>query len=101
MEEEVLQDLAQFDDMTRKTINSGALKGDGDIHTRDFCIDTKKKSQKNFNVTRDELEKNRKQGINSLRTPLLVIENEFDEKAVVMSYSAFLAIMDLVMDNRY
>jgi len=62
LEELLLGYIKPFDPLARKTSNSGATRGDGDIHTSFFAIDCKHYPKaKNFNVSFVDLEKSRKQ----------------------------------------
>lgn len=62
LEELLLTDLKQVDPRAKKTSNSGATRGDGDIHTSFFAIDCKHYPKaKNYNVSKADLDKSKQQ----------------------------------------
>jgi hypothetical protein len=97
LEEEVLDDLQKIDENSRLTCNSGALRGDGDIHTSEFCIDTKLKSNaKNYIATCDEVRAAEKQGLRSGRKPAIIVENSKEGKVAVLPYETFLEVVERI-----
>ena len=97
LEEEVLEDLKKIDPDTTKTINSGALRGDGDIHTSEFCIDTKHKAlASSFIATAQEMKESIKQGRKSGLEPLLIVKNRDRKKAAVMPYNTFIYMLQRI-----
>lgn len=62
LEELLLSYIKPFDDRTKKTSNSGATRGDGDVHTSFFAIDCKHyPNAKNFNVSKADIDKSKQQ----------------------------------------
>lgn len=101
-EEDILSDLHTIDPKARKTINSGATRGDGDIHTSQFCIEVKDRPKaKNFNIARSDMEKLKRATQNSgnsfgaLIMSITSEKNPHDTDTVaVISYDDFLTMME-------
>jgi hypothetical protein len=99
LEEEVLDDLKKIDPKSKLTNNSGAVSGNGDIHTSEFCLDTKRKSKaKNHIATADELKACKKQYLRSGRFSGILLENSKEVKVVVLPYETFLEIVSRIED---
>lgn len=100
LEEMVVASLKPVDPTTQKTINSGALRGDGDIHTRYFCIDAKHIAEgrrKNIIVQTADLEHAWKQAAKAQRA-FGVIATSYDNNkiAITMSLEMFTDLVELL-----
>ncbi len=94
LEEEVLADIMAVDPDATKTINSGALRGDGDIHGAGLCIDTKHKAlASSFIATAQEMKESIKQGKKSILEPAIVVKNRDGKKAAILPYDTFLYLL--------
>jgi len=101
-EEDILADLKCVDAKARKTVNSGATRGDGDIHTSQFCIEVKDRPKaKNFNIARQDMEKLKRATLNSgnsFGALIMAIPSETNphdtNMVAVIDYNDFLVMME-------
>lgn len=97
----VLDDFKKFDRYARPTINSGAVRNDGDIASSYFCIDTKDKtSNTNFIATVHEMKKLKGDTARSgAPYSALIVANKNQDMVVVMPYAHFLSIARILTEH--
>jgi hypothetical protein len=101
LEKYTLASFESFDSKARRTKNSGAGLQKGDLYTTNYIFECKKRDTKNCTIVKKVWDKLcREIPTSSLKTPVLILENNCNDKFAVLDFNDFIRIAEELYEKR-
>jgi len=94
MEAQILEDFVEIGCDFQQTRNSGATHMDGDFKGHGLIIECKKKNAKAHTVRHDEWEAVKSKALKRNLEPVMITENEDQERLVHIRYQDYLVMLE-------